>query len=113
MKFTVVIRQAKLGELFLLMRYYGVEPSRTWQRHVSGLTVAEILMQDLADSVNDMSKGNDWFLVANDFASYMDAQEEVDRVYKDQDEWLRRSIKMTASSGFFLFDQYPRNTIPN
>lgn len=30
--------------------------------------------QDLVDSVNDMSKGNDWFLVANDFASYMDAQ---------------------------------------
>ncbi len=62
-------------------------------------------MQDLADSVNDMTKGNDWFLVANDFASYMDAQEEVDRVYKDQDEWLRRSIKMTASSGFFSSDR--------
>ena len=52
-----------------------------------------------------MSKGNDWFLVANDFASYMDAQDEVDRVYKDQDEWLRRSIKMTASSGFFSSDR--------
>lgn len=26
------------------------------------------------DSVNDMTKGNDWFLVANDFADYMRAQ---------------------------------------
>jgi len=61
--------------------------------------------KDLADSVNDMSKGNDWFLVANDFASYMDAQDEVDALYKDQDAWLRRSIKMTASSGFFSSDR--------
>ena len=28
----------------------------------------------LVDSVNDMSVGNDWFLLANDFASYLDAQ---------------------------------------
>jgi Carbohydrate phosphorylase len=28
----------------------------------------------LVDSINDMSVGNDWFLVANDFASYLDAQ---------------------------------------
>jgi starch phosphorylase len=34
--------------------------------------------------------GNDWFLLANDFASYLAAQDEVDRVYKDQGEWLRR-----------------------
>ena len=30
--------------------------------------------------MNDMSKSNDWFLLANDFASYMDAQKEVDQV---------------------------------
>ena len=36
--------------------------------------------QDLVDNVNDMTKSNDWFLVANDFASYMDAQKEVDQV---------------------------------
>lgn len=32
------------------------------------------------DNVNDMTKSNDWFLVANDFASYMEAQKEVDQV---------------------------------
>ena len=46
--------------------------------------------QPLVDSVSNMKVGNDWFLVANDFASYLKAQEEVDRVYKDQDEWTRR-----------------------
>jgi hypothetical protein len=37
-----------------------------------------------------MQVGNDWFLLANDFAGYLAAQEEVDAVYKDQSEWLRR-----------------------
>lgn len=28
----------------------------------------------LVDSVSNMDVGNDWFLVANDFASYLDCQ---------------------------------------
>ncbi|KAG2490821.1 hypothetical protein HYH03_010742 [Edaphochlamys debaryana] len=59
----------------------------------------------LVDSVNNMKVGNDWFLVANDFAAYLDAQEEVDKVYKDQSEWLRRSIMYTAGSGKFSSDR--------
>ncbi len=31
--------------------------------------------EDMVASVNDIpARGNDWFLLANDFASYMDAQ---------------------------------------
>uniref|UniRef100_A0A383VH92 Alpha-1,4 glucan phosphorylase n=1 Tax=Tetradesmus obliquus TaxID=3088 RepID=A0A383VH92_TETOB len=59
----------------------------------------------LVDSISNMKVGNDWFLVANDFASYLDAQEEVDRVYKDVDEWTRRSIMYTAGSGKFSSDR--------
>eukprot|EP01025_Chloroclados_australasicus_P057892 TRINITY_DN723_c0_g1_i1.p1 TRINITY_DN723_c0_g1~~TRINITY_DN723_c0_g1_i1.p1 ORF type:complete len:919 (-),score=118.15 TRINITY_DN723_c0_g1_i1:357-2993(-) len=59
----------------------------------------------LVQSVDDMNVGNDWFLLANDFASYLQAQEEVDRVYKDQKEWTRRSIVYTATSGFFNSDR--------
>eukprot|EP00878_Enallax_costatus_P000865 GHUV01000991.1.p1 GENE.GHUV01000991.1~~GHUV01000991.1.p1 ORF type:complete len:874 (+),score=316.12 GHUV01000991.1:204-2825(+) len=59
----------------------------------------------LVDSISNMKVGNDWFLVANDFASYLDAQEEVDKVYKDQDEWTRRSIVYTAGSGKFSSDR--------
>ena len=61
--------------------------------------------QDVVDNVNDMTKSNDWFLLANDFATYMAAQEEMDQVYRDQDEWTRRSILYTASSGFFSSDR--------
>jgi starch phosphorylase len=49
--------------------------------------------------------GNDWFLVANDFADYLKAQEEVDRVYKDKEEWTRRSITYTATSAKFSSDR--------
>ncbi|KAG1660964.1 hypothetical protein FOA52_005589 [Chlamydomonas sp. UWO 241] len=59
----------------------------------------------MVDSVNNMDVGNDWFLVANDFAAYLDAQEAVDKVYKDQDEWTRRSIMYTAGSGKFSSDR--------
>ncbi len=61
--------------------------------------------EDLVDSVNDMTKGNDWFLVANDFATYMDAQDEADALYADEEEWTKRSIIYTASNGFFSSDR--------
>lgn len=69
-------------------------------------------LQELVNNVSDMSKGNDWFLVANDFASYRVAQAEADACYRDADEWTKRSILMAASSGFFssdrTIDQYAR-----
>lgn len=42
--------------------------------------MADILEMDymyfkpLVDSISDMNVGNDWFLVANDFAAYLDCQ---------------------------------------
>ena len=59
----------------------------------------------VSDDIGNMKVGNDWFLVAPDFRSYLEAQEEADKVYKDQDEWTRRSILYTAGSAKFSSDR--------
>lgn len=59
----------------------------------------------VADDIGNMKVGNDWFLVAADFASYLDAQVEADECYKNQEEWTKRSILYTAGSAKFSSDR--------
>ena len=48
---------------------------------------------------------SDYYLLANDFAAYLDAQAAVDAKYKDRVAWTRSSIMSTAGSGFFSSDR--------
>jgi len=48
---------------------------------------------------------SDYYLLANDFPAYLDAQEAVDAKYKDQTAWTKSSILSTAGSGFFSSDR--------
>ena len=59
----------------------------------------------VADDIGNMKVGNDWFLVAADFASYLDSQADADECYKNQEEWTRRSIMYTAGSAKFSSDR--------
>ncbi len=54
--------------------------------------------------VDNLLYHDPYFLLA-DFQSYIDKQQEVDRVYLDQDTWTRRSILNTARSGKFSSDR--------
>ncbi|KIY93089.1 starch phosphorylase, partial [Monoraphidium neglectum] len=46
----------------------------------SGVFGDKDYFKPLVDSISNMKVGNDWFLVANDFADYLRAQEEVDEL---------------------------------
>jgi starch phosphorylase len=54
-------------------------------------------------------KGNDYYLIAHDFSSYLKTQDEVDECYKRPKEWLRRCILTTGSMGKFSSDNTIRN----
>ncbi|WP_346024874.1 glycogen/starch/alpha-glucan phosphorylase [Alkalibacterium indicireducens] len=47
---------------------------------------------------------NDEYFVLKDFASYVEAQNKVDDLYKDQSEWARKSLLNIASSAPFSAD---------
>jgi len=49
--------------------------------------------------------GNDYYCVAHDFPLYLACLDEVDRVWKNQDEWTRRCIMSVAGVGYFSSDR--------
>ena len=52
--------------------------------------------------------GSDPYLVLRDFESYLECQEEVDRVYRDEEEWTRRVAINIANMGPFSSDRTVR-----
>lgn len=55
--------------------------------------------------VNAIRSPDDPWMTAADFRSFVEAQCEVNRLFRDQDEWTRRSILNTAASGWFSSDR--------
>ncbi|KAI1102175.1 glycosyltransferase family 35 protein [Jackrogersella minutella] len=47
----------------------------------------------------------DYYLVSDDFQSYIDTQKMVDEEYRNQDEWVSKCIRSVARMGFFSSDR--------
>ncbi|KAI1079202.1 glycosyltransferase family 35 protein [Whalleya microplaca] len=47
----------------------------------------------------------DYYLVSDDFQSYLDTQKMVDDEYRNQDEWVSKTIRSVARMGFFSSDR--------
>ncbi|KAI5294212.1 Non-essential glycogen phosphorylase [Ascosphaera acerosa] len=55
--------------------------------------------------INAVTEHGDFYLVSDDFNSYIKTQEMVDEAYKDRDGWLDKSILSVARMGFFSADR--------
>ena len=57
------------------------------------------------DVISSLMNPHDPWVTLADFRSYIDAQEEVSKTYRDRGAWVKMSIHNTASSGFFSTDR--------
>lgn len=55
--------------------------------------------------VNSIVEHGDYYLVSDDFKSYVDTQKLIDEAYKNQEEWLTKTITSVARMGFFSSDR--------
>ena len=57
------------------------------------------------DIINALKSPNDPWMTIADFRSFIDAQERVNKAYRDKEHWTEMSIYNTASSGKFSTDR--------
>jgi len=65
----------------------------------NGVFGNNLLFQPL---IANLWSGDDYYLISNDFASYIEAQERIDKTYSNTSLWSKMCIKSTALMGKFF-----------
>jgi starch phosphorylase len=60
---------------------------------------------DFAALTSSIEEHGDYYLVSDDFNSYITTHEMVDEAFQNQEEWLAKSITSVARMGFFSMDR--------
>lgn len=60
---------------------------------------------DFSAMINAVRHHGDYYLVSDDFHSYIETHNLVDEAYKNQDEWIEKTITSVARMGFFSSDR--------
>ncbi|KAB5535215.1 glycogen phosphorylase [Coniochaeta sp. 2T2.1] len=61
--------------------------------------------QDFASLITAIRDHGDYYLVSDDFHSYVETHALVDEAYKNQEEWISKCITAVARMGFFSSDR--------
>ncbi|KAF5092841.1 hypothetical protein D0Z03_002673 [Geotrichum reessii] len=69
----------------------------------SGMFGNPNIYSNLVSSIGN--HGSDFYLVSDDFSSFLNAQQQVDKAYANKDEWAQKSITAVANMGFFSSDR--------
>ncbi len=61
--------------------------------------------EGFASMVTAVRDHGDYYLVSDDFHSYIETHALVDQAYRNQDEWVTKCITSVARMGFFSSDR--------
>lgn len=61
--------------------------------------------KDFQALCSSIEEHGDYYLVSDDFNSYITTHQMVDEAFQKQDEWLAKSITSVARMGFFSTDR--------
>ena len=60
---------------------------------------------------NEVMNGNDTYFILKDFAAYVEAQEKIEKAYKDRTKWAHMCLANIANSGYFTSDRTIREYV--
>lgn len=61
--------------------------------------------KNFASLISAVRDHGDYYLVSDDFQSYIETHALVDEAYKNREEWITKTITSVARMGFFTSDR--------